>query len=236
MKVYVYADESGVFDNKPESSDYFVYGGIVVSADAKRTLEHRYLAVEQAIRDSDPSLADDPELKAAHMSPAQRRRLYRLLVSEPQCKPFVAAVRVRSVYERIFRDKRDKQRFLDYALKRGMRVPVEGLVRRGFCIDSMKVVVDEHSTATSGMHSLVESVDEEFRRGIYTSGFRGYKPPLFGDGFPAIPVCYLDSKRVPLIRAADITANYGWHVMNDSGPDSEAFERMRAYASFLSLP
>lgn len=135
----MYADESGVFDNKPESSDYFVYGGIVVSADAKRTLEHRYL-------------------------------------------------------------------------------------------------VDEHSTATSGMHSLAESVDEEFRRGIYTSGFRGYKPPLFGDGFPAIPVCYLDSRRVPLIRAADITANYGWHVMNDSGPDSEAFERMRANASFLSLP
>lgn len=100
----------------------------------------------------------------------------------------------------------------------------------------MSVIVDEHSTATSGIYSFEESMDEEFRRGVYTCDFRSFKEPVFGPSFPKIRVSYLDSKRVPLIRAADITANYCWHVMNDHGPGSEALARFRRNASFIELP
>ena len=45
MKLYVYADESGVFDKAHD--DIFVYGGVIVLASLKGDSIRQYLALER---------------------------------------------------------------------------------------------------------------------------------------------------------------------------------------------
>lgn len=84
--------------------------------------------------------------------------------------------------------------------------------------------VDEHSSSTAGKYNLAESVNEEFRLGIYNPASNSEFPPVFGSSLPQIPVSYLNSASVTLIRAADITANWIYAAVRDEAtyPDALA--------------
>ena len=75
-------------------------------------------------------------------------------------------------------------------------------------IDQIVVFVDEHLSSTEGKYNLSQSIDEEFRLGTYNPEWGTFHGPVFSPRFPKIPVRYLDSRSVTLIRAADITANW----------------------------
>lgn len=238
MKLYVYADESCAFDK--EHNDLFVYGGVIaVGHECLEKTSRKYAAIERDIRDNSNDFDEDCELKACYLSMRQRHRLFRA-ISSCGCLQFGVIVDQTKVYDRIYDNKRHKQQFLDYALKRGIKNGISDLIETGGVeksdIDKISVCVDEHSAATSGKYSLEESIDEELRSGMYSPDCGVYHDPLFSGSFPRVPVKYLDSSKVTMVRAADITANWLYCAVRDyekcPGPADDIEERM----TILRLP
>ena len=240
MKLYVYADESGTFDRV--HNNIFVYGGIAVAGDERRQdAIRKYLSIERQIHSSDPGrFGDGGELKAARLSMKERHRLYK--ATGTMGVRFAAIVDQRRVYESIYDSKQSKQRFLDYALKRAVRSCVEGAFGKGLVrredINAMSVVVDEHSSSTSGKYNLAASIDEEFRTGMYS--FPGptstFHEPVFSTDFPKVTVAYVDSRTVPLVRAADVIANWTYCAERDKDESPEALRKLAEECIVLRLP
>lgn len=213
MKLYVYADESGTFDKA--HNDIFVYGGLVVPGDTEKLLlERQYSSVEQSIRRASGKTG---ELKACYLSMSQRKDLY-TTIERSNSLQFGVIVNQRNLMDATFSSKGTKQRYLDWALKMGIKKAIVSLINRGAVskddIDMIVVFVDEHSSTTEGKYNLTESIDEEFRAGMYDS-YGIYHEPVFSTSFPKIPVRYRDSRDVTLIRAADITANWMYCAERD---------------------
>lgn len=237
MKLYVFADESGVFDRV--HADLFVYGGVIILGKTNYdAIVNKHQSLERRLRREDPSLKNVPEIKAAYLNLKQRKRLFNLQV--PQCVRFGIVIDQQRVYKQIYQTKQDKQRFLDYALKRGIKHAIESANTSGLIlkkeINCMSIVVDEHSTATSGKYTFKETVDEEFRRGTYSPNYDKFFPPLFSLDFPRIPVSYCDSKKVVGVRIADITANWIYKAYSDYPNDQRFLQKLLKSTSVLHLP
>lgn len=237
MKLYVYADESGVFDKAHD--DLFVYGGVIVPASRREDSIRQYLALERDIRAHSHGQLDGVELKASFLSMKDRSRVFRL-IPRYGCWQLATIVNQARVLDSIYADKKTKQRFLDYALKLAIRHGVCSLLASGAMarseVTAMSVVVDEHSTATNGRYNLEESINNEFRFGTYNMTWDQYYPSVFGSGFPPIPVSYVDSAKVPLVRAADVTANWIYRAERDKNTYPAALESVRKRISLLGLP
>ena len=80
---------------------------------------------------------------------------------------FGVVINQANVLDRIFQSKKDKQRYLDYAYKIGLKKAFEGLIREGVIksdeIKRIHVYNDEHSTATNGRYEL----EQAFKLGTY---------------------------------------------------------------------
>lgn len=237
MKLYVYADESGVFDQK--SGEPFVYGGVIVSSSNRQSAFRRYRGLEKTIRSEQPGLCSEMELKASILDMKTRSRVFRTLRGFG-CFQFAAIVDQTRVYNTIYSNKKDKQKFLDYALKRAIKHGVLSLIHQGVFakdeIDGLDVIVDEHSTSTSGRYDLEESINSEFRFGTYNPAWTEWFPPVFDEDFPEIPVTYVDSSKVALIRAADITANWVYRAERDKIKHPEVLESVESRVSIIRLP
>lgn len=236
MKLYVFADESGVFDHA--HNELFVYGGIIVLGKHNYdAIVNRHQSLERRLRREDQSLRNVPEIKAAYLNLKQRKRLFNLQV--PQCVRFGVVIDQQKVYEQIYQTKQDKQRFLDYALKRGIKHAIESADTSGLIpkkeINCISIVVDEHSTATSGKYTFEETIDEEFRRGTYSPNYDMSFPPLFSLNFPRIPVAYCDSKKVVGVRIADITANWIYRAYKDYPSNQEKLQMLLKSTIVLHL-
>lgn len=238
VKLYVYADESGAFDKV--HNDWFVYGGLVlVGSDAKEDATRRFMAIEKGIRETNQDHADDVELKASHMSLKERKRSF-TSIKKSGCHQFAVIVDQRSLHDGVFDSKQRKQRFLDYALKRGIKDGIIKALRSEKVgvseVDAVSVVVDEHSTSTCGKYNLVESINEELRYGMFNPSWSKFFPPLFGPRIPRIPVSYVDSSKVALVRAADVTANWVYMAVRDMESCPSAYDLAIRRVSILRLP
>lgn len=77
MNIYVYSDESGVFDK--EHNDYFVFGGLILlGTDEKDTWSQKYSHVESIIR-VNKGVTHDYELKATHISNKEKGKLFNVI-------------------------------------------------------------------------------------------------------------------------------------------------------------
>lgn len=211
MVIYVFSDESGVFDKN--HNEYYVYGGIICLGKAARDdWAHRYSAAENAIR---PKYAEGLELKATHISNKDKGKLYR---SMNNCFKFGAVVEQNKILERIFDSKKSKQRYLDFVYKISVKKAFEDLIRRGL-IDPDRVVelcfsVDEHTTATDGRYELCEALEQEFKIGTFNWKYSTFFPPIF-TRLKKVELSYCNSETVLLVRAADIIANnIYYHVIS----------------------
>lgn len=206
VNLYIYADESGVFDNK--HNDIFVFGGVVyIGEDQKNIACRRYAHIERVLRKM--SYPDVRELKATILSNKHKASIYRSL---NQYHRFGVVVDQTRVYPRIYKDKKTKQRFLDYAFVRSVRYILEHLlesnVLRADQIHDICVFMDEHSTATNGRYELEQSLEQELKIGKFNSNYTGMiVEPLLPD-MHNIKVKMRDSSKDILIRSADIVANH----------------------------
>ena len=115
MDLFIYSDESGVFDKV--HNEIFVYGGLIfLGKEEKDDYNRKYLTAEKAVRCG--KYSHDEELKACKISNKEKGKLYRSL---NQVVRFGIVINQKNVLDRIFMSKKDKQRYLDYAYKVGLK-------------------------------------------------------------------------------------------------------------------
>ena len=204
MEIYVYSDESGVFDKA--HNEVFVFGGLIfLKRKDMEDYSRKYIAAENAIRNGKYGTND--ELKACRISNKEKGKLYRSL---NQTIKFGVVINQGNVLDRIFQSKKDKQRYLDYAYKIGLKKAFESLIREGVIksdeVKRIHVYNDEHSTATNGRYELEQALEQEFKLGTYNQRYDHFFPPIFSD-LGRIDLEFCASDKVTLIRAADIIAN-----------------------------
>ena len=205
MDLFIYSDESGVFD--VTHNEYFVFGGILfIGKEEKENFNRKYLHAERCLRWK-PEYKELPEIKASVLKPGDRQKLYR---SMNQCIKFGIVINQKKLLTSIFAEKKSKQRYLDYAYKIGVKRLLKSLLDDQTIsieeIDTIHVVVDEHTTATNGLYELRESILQELKYGMHNYTWDKFFPPMF-PSLKDVTVDYVDSSKKPLVRAADIVAN-----------------------------
>ena len=203
MDIYVYTDESGVFDKV--NNDYFVFGGVMYLSKGERDVATRkYAKVE---KDINRNRKYDGELKACVVSNRDKGKIFRSLNSTIKLGVIIDQNRVNN---NIFYDKKSKQRFLDYAYKIMIKKTLEHLQKTNLIdldeIININIYCDEHTTATNGRYELKEGIISELKTGTYNYKWTKFYPPICPN-INSINVGFYDSNSKTLIRAADIVAN-----------------------------
>lgn len=207
MIIFVYSDESGVFDYK--HNKYFVFGGLIfLSKTERETCIRKYIHAEKTIRDiSEKHLKTKLEVKAANISNKAKGKLFRSL---NQYIKFGVIIHQELINEYIWLNKKSKQRYLDYAFKIALKRCLESLIEENRItpseVEGLIVNVDEHSTATDGRYELRTALENEFKIGTFNKQHDKYFPPLFPQ-LKNLLCNYCNSEKITLIRAADIVAN-----------------------------
>lgn len=204
MNITVYSDESGVFDKNNEK--YFVFGGLIfLDINIKEKENRKYINVEKTIRRNNTYKSE--ELKAITLSNKDKGKIFRSL---NKCIKFGVIIDLEKINNDIFSHKKNKQRYLDYAFKIGLKRALQSLINSGDIIPKdvkyLNVFCDEHTTATNGLYELREGLEQEFKCGTFNFNFNKFFPPLFKN-IDSVNLCFCDSKKKALIRAADIVAN-----------------------------
>lgn len=209
MDIFVYSDESGVFDKAHNS--IYVYGGLIcLGKPSKDEWARRYTAAENVIRNS-KKYPPDAELKASSLSNKDKGKLVRSLNG---CYKFGVVVNQQKLLDRIFASKKDKQRYLDYAYKIGLKRALCNLLDRNIIqansVSTLHVYADEHTTATNGRYELREALEQEFKNGTYNYSYDKFFEPLFTD-MQGVELKFCNSAATTLVRAADHIANKIYH-------------------------
>lgn len=205
MDLFVYSDESGVFDYV--HNDYYVFGGLLfIGKDKKDDAARKYIAAEKAIASS--GIYDEGcELKASRITNKDKGKLYRSL---NQYYKFAVVVKQQKILKSIFSNKKSKQRYLDYAYKIGLKQLLMFLLSENILTDgdvgTIRVYVDEHTTATNGRYELREAMLQEYKYGTYNYSWNRFYNPIL-PRLTGLEVKYCDSATTTLIRAADVVAN-----------------------------
>lgn len=212
MNIFVYSDESGVFDRV--HNQYFVFGGITfLSREERDTWSRRYSAFEKTIREAEHIDATG-EVKATTVSNKSKSKLYRSL---RDVHKFAAVVEQKRLLERIFNGKKDKQRYLDFAYKIAIKRQLQNLITQRkivpYDVEHLYFFVDEHTTATNGIYELREALEQEFRSGTYNFNYTSFFPPLFPN-LREVRLEFCNSSSKLLVRAADIVANRVYYLAN----------------------
>lgn len=210
MNIYIYSDESGVFDKQHEQ--FFVFGGLIIlGTDSKEIWTRKYAAAERAIRNKN-KFAPDYELKATQVLNSDKGKLFRSLNN---CYKFGVVIKQAKVLDRIFMSKKDKQRYLDYAYKIAVKRAFESLISAKVMdpvlVERLYFYVDEHTTATNGCYELRESLEQEFKNGTYNINYNIFYPPIFSN-LKDVQLEFCNSAKKLLIRAADIVANRIYYI------------------------
>lgn len=205
MEIYVYSDESGVFD--VAHNKYYVFGGVMfLSKEDKDACTNKYLAAERRVKQT-VSMPSADEAKASVLSNKNKGKLFRSLNHQIR---FGVIVDQTHVLQRIFASKKDKQRYLDYVYKIAVKRCFECLIKEQRIIPSevseLHFYVDEHTTATNGLYELREGLEHEFKNGTYSPKWDHFYPPIF-QNLQSVTLDFCNSSARTLVRAADIVAN-----------------------------
>lgn len=214
MDIWIYSDESGVFDKSHEQ--YFIFGGVIILSDSERqSIIRKYITAERVIRQRHGENLSF-EVKASHITNTEKSKLFRSL---NQCHKFGTIIDLKHVHPAVFSDKKHKQRYLDYAYKIALKNAFQKMISNKLIIPSnirmMYIFPDEHSTATSGRYELHESLENEFKIGTFNTDYSIFFSPLFPK-LAGLQVQYCNSMNKPLVRAADIISNRIYHNAYDN--------------------
>lgn len=214
MDIYVYTDESGVFDKEHET--IYVYGGVIyLNSEDKENSGRKYIAAETALR-ARCSRYISGELKASRLDKKHKAGLFRSLNREVK---FSIVIRIDRVLDRIFNEKRSKQRYLDYVYKVGLKKVFQRLIADGKIdvaeVDTISIYTDEHTTATNGRYELREALLNEFKHGTFNQEWNTFYPPLF-EKLSKLTVQYCNSAKKPHIRMSDIIANRAYYLAKNA--------------------
>ncbi len=232
LNIFVYSDESGVLDKVHNST--YVFGGLVfLSKNDKDLACRKYSAAESCVR-KNGGYSLEAEVKASNVKHKEKYSLYR---ATNRFYKFGAIINQDRVLDSIMQNKKSKQRFLDYVYKIGLKRLLEKLIRERIInpseVENIYLYVDEHTTATNGIYELRETIEEEFKVGMYNWNFRIFHPPLFPN-LKGISLQYCNSATVTLVRAADVVANHIYHdALAGKTYDNTDFEQRNIVVSYF---
>ena len=212
MDIFVYSDESGVFDYV--HNKFFVFAGVVFfGKEEKDKYTRLYSKAEKDIRLAQ-HIPKETEIKAVSISNRDKGKLYRSLNGAYK---FGVVIEQERNIKNIFDNKKSKQRYLDYAYKIAIKRFFEKLISDKTInseeIDNIRFYIDEHSTATNGRYELREALEQEFKYGTFNCDWNIFYKPIFPD-VKQLELKFCDSSSKILIRAADIVANKLYHRAN----------------------
>ena len=216
MNIFIYSDESGVFDNKHYK--YYVYGGVIaIDNNQNIAYTNKYSNIEKSIRNNS-NIDANQELKASFLNKMTREHFFRSL---KKYNKFATIIKLDDVLPQIFENKKSKQRYLDYAYKITIKSALKDLATKNkFSLNDIEYLhfyIDEHTTATNGYYELRESMLNEFKIGTFNYNYMSFFPPICKN-LKDLQVNYCDSKSKILIRASDIIANRVYYLINNE-PD-----------------
>lgn len=211
MNIFVYSDESGVFDVK--HNKYYVYGGLIfLDKESRDRYSRKYLNVERTIRENG-DYKSNSEIKASIIKNKEKNKLFKSL---NDCYKFGAVIDQNRVHKKIFEDKKSKQRYLDYVYKIGLKKALKTLIDKNAidasAVDNIYVYADEHTTATNGRYELKESLEQEFKYGTFNMNYQIHYPLIFSN-LKGVQVKLCNSATKTLVRAADIVANRIYYLI-----------------------
>ena len=213
MEIYVYSDESGVLDK--QHNRYYVFGGLIFLSGGNRDVcSRKYIAAENNVRLSE-KIEPGTEMKACNMQPKSKNKLYHILKSEERFGAIINQKKL--VKDELFSNKKSKQRYLDWAYKMAVKTKFQEMITQGIIdpqkVESISFLVDEHSTATDGLYELRESLEKEFKIGMWNFDYMTFYEPLF-PSVKSLNLQYCNSAKTILVRAADIVANHIFYLAN----------------------
>ena len=228
MNIYVYSDESGVLDKQHNS--YYVFGGVLfLSGEDRDTCSRRFVAAEKNIRSSE-NISTNTEVKACNIQPKSKNKLYRILKSEERFGVVISQKRLTN--DELFSNKKSKQRYLDWAYKMAIKTKFQELIAQGVIdpqkVESISFLVDEHSTATDGWYELRESLEKEFKIGMWNFEYMTFHKPLF-PSVKSVNLQYCNSAKNTLVRAADIVANHIFYLSNRNKGTIESEDKLHIF-------
>ena len=128
---------------------------------------------------------------------------------------FSIVIKQQNVLNRIYANKKSKQRYLDYAYKIGLKKVFQKLIDSKIInsneVERLYVFNDEHTTATNGRYELKEALEAEFKNGTFNYDWNKFYPPIF-ENLKEIKLEYCNSAKKPHIRMADIIANKAYYL------------------------
>lgn len=224
MNIFVYSDESGVFDNV--HNEIFVFGGVVfLGKDEKDNCSRMYSKAEKDIRHS-LGIPKGTEVKASILHASDKNSLYRSL---NKVFKFGVVVRQKEVHKQIFSCKKDKQRYLDFAYKIAVKRFFQKLIAEGIVdpesVENIYFFIDEHSTATSGCYELKEALERELKTGTFNADWNIFYNPIF-PALVSLQLEFCNSEAKILVRAADIVANRIYYLSQNQHDLSEVVNRL----------
>lgn len=229
MDLFIYSDESGVFDKI--HNDFFIFAGVIfLDKEAKDNTSRKFIAAEKTLKRND-SYKNILELKANVLSVKDKNSLFRSL---NKVIKFAVVINQKKILPQIFNSKKSKQRYLDYAYKIALKRTFKNLIKNEMIkpeeIQTLHVFVDEHTTATNGRYELKEALEQEFKHGTFNYSYQSYFPPVFPD-MNGVNLQYCDSKTKALIRAADIIANMIYYAIVNN--DAKVLQKENLYITYL---
>lgn len=214
MNIYIYSDESGVFDK--DHNEIFVFSGLIILGEKEKfKISNQYIHAEKEIRKAG-EYTKGCELKACILSNKHKGKLFRSL---NKCHKFNIVIKQSSCLTSVFADKKTKQRYLDFAYKLAVKKALEKMLRDNIIheedIECINFYVDEHNTATNGRYELRESLEQELKIGTHNWNYDTFYPAIFPN-IKSINLAFCNSQKQTLIRAADIIANrVYYYALND---------------------
>lgn len=210
MNIYVYSDESGVFDKI--HNEYFVFGGLIMLGSTEKEKWSRiYSRVEKVLR-TNKGVDKDYELKATQVTNKEKANLFRSLNN---CYKFAVVVEQSKLLDELFLSKKDKQKFLDYAYNIAVKDAFQNFIDKQLVnpdeVERLYFYVDEHTTATNGIYELNDLLEQVYKRGAYNFDYSVYYEPIFKN-IKEVNLEFCNSASKLLIRAADIVANRVYYL------------------------
>ncbi|MDO5440675.1 MAG: DUF3800 domain-containing protein [Erysipelotrichaceae bacterium] len=218
MNIYVYSDESGVFDHV--HNDYYIFGGLIfIGENDKNDWNKKYADIERTFLNNNTNF--NREIKSTTVPNDVKNDIFR---SFNVCYKFGCVIDEHKVNENIWKSKKNKQRYLDYAYKMSIKNAFVFLMNNDVFkekeITHINFYVDEHSTATNGIYELKESLEQEFKYGTYSNNYSAYFPPIFSNLIDVnVEFCDSSVPKKRLVRAADFVANKIYYLVTSNKSD-----------------
>lgn len=213
--IYIYMDDSGRMSHSDKCCSY---GGIYFTDRFCRdNFKRHYLDI---INENKCQFCDQnnincnqlcPEIKSHSTNQKFRRRILNLIKNSTYANSYITTIYTRDIPSNVLNIKSSRGRRVDYYQKRIIKEIVKYLIKKGEInpYKKLKLVIriDQSTTSTDGKYGLQESIIEELMYGITNFDYGCTFPPILYGGL-MVDLKYVDSKKEPLVQAADFFVGY----------------------------